>query len=158
MIKISQAVNPEQMKIAKKLIISYSRSLRVSLDFQDFEAEMNDFPGQYSPPRGSVLLAYLGSEPAGCVALRPLTGSICEMKRLFVLPEYRGHSLGFSLAKAVISEAKGKGYDFMRLDTLPEMTTAQYMYEKLGFSEIPPYRKNPVQGSRFLELDLSVWP
>ena len=93
-------------------------------------------------------------ETAGCVALRKLERHICEMKRLFVKPRFRRLGLGRKLANELIAEARRRGYTHMRLDTLPSMGDALTLYESLGFRDIPPYRFNPIEGSRFLELTL----
>jgi ribosomal protein S18 acetylase RimI-like enzyme len=110
---------------------------------------VEELPGSYAPPRGTLLLA----RGAGCVALRPLDETTCELKRLYVRPEARGTGLGRLLSQAV-AEARTLGYARMRLDTLPGMEAAQGLYAQLGFREIPPYRPNPIRRARFLELEL----
>lgn len=156
-IRILVASTTEQIEVAKNLIMKYSATLGINLDFQDFDSEMSGFPGMYSPPGGAILLSSYGKIPVGCVAIRQFQNDICEMKRLYVTPEYRGLSIGLALARCAISTAKEMGYRVMRLDTLPGMTAAQSMYKQLGFRDIPPYRGNPIEGSRFLELDLLDW-
>jgi ribosomal protein S18 acetylase RimI-like enzyme len=145
---ISEAEN------VRALLRAYAASLPFELDFQDFDRELAELPGAYAPPRGALLVARVGGEAIGCVAVRPLTGDTCEMKRLFVLPAARGTGLGRRLAVAIVTEARRLGYARMRLDTTPGMETAQALYEELGFEEIAPYTRNPVVGTRFLELQL----
>jgi len=138
----------------RALLRAYAASLPFELDFQDFDRELAELPGDYAPPRGALLVARVEGEAMGCIALRPLTDDTCEMKRLFVLPAARGTGLGRRLAAAIVSEARRLGYVRMRLDTTPGMETAQALYEELGFTETAPYTHNPVAGTRFLELEL----
>jgi putative acetyltransferase len=138
------------LDLIRVMLREYAAWLEVDLCFQNFEEELEGLPGDYSPPRGRLLIA----EGAGCVALRALEGGVCEMKRLYVRPEYRGSGLGRRLVLAIIDEAHGIGYRRMRLDTMPQMGNAQRLYESLGFREIGAYRFNPEAGARFLELEL----
>jgi ribosomal protein S18 acetylase RimI-like enzyme len=141
---------------ARELFEEYGRSLGFDLSFQDFERELAGLPGEYAPPQGSIFLAVLGEEVMGCAAFRPLGPGICEMKRLYVRPAFRGRMLGRRLAEAVIAEAKRKGYRRMRLDTVPAMGEAIVLYRSLGFRPIEPYRANPIPGAMFFEKDLST--
>lgn len=129
----------------RELFREYADELLVDLSFQDFDAELADPLGFYDV----VLLA-----PHGCVAVRRLDGETCEMKRLYVQAPARGGGLGLALAETAIAHARARGYDRMRLDTLPSMAAARALYERLGFREIPPYRTNPVPGTTYLELEL----
>jgi putative acetyltransferase len=140
--------------VARELFREYAASLDFDLEFQGFRQELATLPGSYAPPEGRLLLAWEGKEPAGCVALRPIGLGICEMKRLYVRPPYRGTGLGRRLAERIIQEARDTGYVTMRLDTLPAMTGARLLYQSLGFRPIPPYRPNPIDGAVFLELTL----
>lgn len=135
----------------RALLHEYAASLGVSLDFQNFDDEVAELPGAYAPPGGALLVA---SQKAGCVALRRIDDSTCELKRLYVRPEWRGHGLGRRLTLAALDRARELAYLHVRLDTLPGMERAQELYAELGFREIAPYRDNPVPGARFLEIDL----
>jgi len=139
----------------KSLFSEYASSLEIDLSFQDFDQELAALPGEYASPNGCILIARKESEVVGCVAMRRIRNEICEMKRLYVRPGFRGRGLGKRLALSVVQEAKRRGYYKMRLDTLPSMIEALALYESLGFKQIAPYRHNPIQGAVFLELDLS---
>lgn len=122
------------------------------LDQQDFATELAELPGAYAPPNGALLLARVDGRAAGCIAMKSLEPPrICEMKRLFVRPEFRGLALGEQLVRRLLDEARTAGYASMRLDTLPSMVGAQRLYQRLGFTDIPAYCANPVPGARFLE-------
>jgi len=145
---------PAAMDVVRALFREYQQELGVDLSFQDFDAELAGLPGAYAPPRGCLLLARSEGREAGCVALRPLDGGDCEMKRLYVRPEFRAARLGLLLAERLIAEARAMGYRRMCLDTLPGMARAQRLYEALGFRDIAAYRHNPIGGTRYLALDL----
>jgi len=155
MISIEQAAGIALVVQARTLFEEYQAALGVDLGFQDFENELATLPGQYAAPGGRLLLARIEGLVAGCVALRPLSGDdVCEMKRLFVRPAFRASGVGRMLAERVIAEARSIGYRRMCLDTLPSMGRAQQLYELLGFREIEPYRHNPINGTKYLALDL----
>jgi putative acetyltransferase len=143
----------EHVPVVRALFEEYAEALGVDLGFQDFERELAELPGDYVPPAGRLLLA-LDPEPAGCVALRPFEPGVCEMKRLYVRPAYRGSGLGRLLAEQIVTAGRDAGYERMRLDTLPTMAAARGLYESLGFVEIDAYRPNPVHGTTYFELAL----
>jgi len=152
---VIQAETSTQIAQARELFLEYAQSLGFSLCFQNFDKELAELPGDYAPPDGRLLLAEYEGKVAGCVALHGLGDNICEMKRLYLRPEFRGKSLGRALAECVIAEARRVGYHRMRLDTVePWMGDAVAMYRKMGFKQIPPYRPNPIAGTIYMELEL----
>jgi GNAT superfamily N-acetyltransferase len=139
----------------RSLFLEYAQSLDFDLCFQNFDAELRELPGRYRPPEGRLILCEVDGSAAGCIALKPLEPGVCEMKRLFVRPVFRGRQLGVLLAKHIISEARLIGYSAMRLDTIRgRMDNAIALYSSVGFREIPPYYKNPVPNAFFMELEL----
>jgi ribosomal protein S18 acetylase RimI-like enzyme len=156
MVNIIRATTKESIEYAKALIREYAESLEFDLEFQGFDKEMETFPEQYASPRGCLYVALDKNRPAGCVALRDLGDGICEMKRLYVKPDYRGKNIGKLLAETVIQTARELGYDRMRLDTIPSMKQAIVLYKIMGFKEIKPYRFNPIEGAAFFELNLKL--
>jgi putative acetyltransferase len=146
---------PQQIAQARELFLEYAQSLGFSLCFQNFDQELASLPGGYSPPEGRLLLAESDGKLAGCVTLHKIEPGICEMKRLYLRPQFRGHGLGRMLADRIISEARQIGYHHMRLDTVePVMKDAVAMYRRLGFKEIAPYCANPIVGALYMELKL----
>lgn len=155
---IAAAAAPGEVAAVRALIAEYQVSLGVDLEFQGFSAELAMLPGAYAPPRGALFLATLDGRPVGCVAVRPIDDRGCEMKRLYVRPAGRGHGLGRALAERAIAHARAAGFGRMLLDTLPTMGDAQALYGRLGFVDVPPYRDNPIAGTRFLALTLVPSP
>jgi putative acetyltransferase len=151
---IRQAGNDGDIAAARSLLLQYGDSLGSAICFQSFEKELAELPGAYSPPAGALLLAYHGADAAGCVAYRPHAKGICEMKRLYVKPEFRHSGAGRLLIGHVLELARRNGYKAIRLDTLPTMDRAIALYRSLGFRAISTYYPNPSPGVLFFELDL----
>ncbi len=151
--ELIQATLPQHIEQARQLFLEYAESLGFSLCFQSFDEELKSLPGAYAAPSGRLLLAQCEQQAAGCVGLRMLENHICEMKRLYVRPAYRGQGLGRILVERVIAEARAIGYERMRLDTIASsMQDAIALYRKMGFKEIAPYRDNPIAGALYMEL------
>jgi ribosomal protein S18 acetylase RimI-like enzyme len=153
-LKLRRAETGSLLGAARRLFEEYAASLDFDLDFQGFEAELADLPGAYAPPGGCLMIAEHKRRMAGCAALREESRGVCEMKRLYVRPQFRGLGIGRALAEAVITEAKRIGYSRMRVDTVPSMGEAIALYGSLGFERIDPYRHNPIAGAVFMELKL----
>jgi putative acetyltransferase len=152
---VASANTVEEIARIREMFLEYTQSLGFSLCFQSFDKELAGLPGDYAPPDGRLLLATYDGAPAGCVALHKLAPEICEMKRLYVRPQFRGKGLGRVLAERIIADARQIGYLQLRLDTVePMMRTAVAMYRQLGFREIAPYRENPIEGALYMELQL----
>lgn len=152
---ILRASQAEHLLAARRLLVEYAAELGHDLCFQDFARELETLPGAYAPPTGCLLLARAPHEWVGCVALRRVAAGVCEMKRMYVRPAWRGGGIGRRLAQEVIAVARRIGYARMRLDTLAPMAAARGLYESLGFRQIEPYYHNPLPGAVFYELDLS---
>jgi GNAT superfamily N-acetyltransferase len=157
-IQLLQAETPAQLQLARSLFQEYASLLGVDLAFQQFDDELASLPGDYAPPAGALLLAFVDGAPAGCGALRPLAdvdyANACEMKRLFVRRAFRRFGLGRLLAQALMEQALRAGHSVMLLDTLDDMEAARGLYSSLGFEPIAPYYFNPVPGAHYLKLAL----
>jgi putative acetyltransferase len=156
MSEITIATSSEDIAIIRELFREYAAWLAFPLDFQNFDEELATLPGKYASPAGRLLLVRHEGLPAGCGAIRPLSPTICEMKRVFVRPQFRGHHLGHTIIARLISDARATGHKFLRLDTIPaKMPDANRIYRALGFYDIPPYYEgNPHADASYLELPL----
>jgi GNAT superfamily N-acetyltransferase len=149
---------PALLHATREIFREYADSIEVDLCFQDFEQELATLPGDYAPPEGLLLLAYVDGALAGCGAFRPLPdadhANACEMKRLFVRRAFRGFGLGRQIAQALMDGARQAGHSVILLDTLDDMEAARGLYAALGFVEIPPYYYNPIAGAHYLKAPL----
>lgn len=177
MIEIVDGSLPEHLPVVRELFLEYSEWLDFDFCSQGFDEELAALPGLYAPPSGRILLALDGGMAAGVVALRPLpvrhdtpcsaplvgqtqhgltipSEGVCEMKRMWVRPEYRGTGLGRRLALEIVEAGRQSGYETMVLDTLEKLVAARTLYASIGFEEIGPYYENPIDGVRYMKLGL----
>ena len=156
---IHKAATAQDIDAARQLFSDYANWLEkdhgISLKFQGIAEELAGLPGKYAPPKGQIYLACNADGLAQASgAFRPFEGTICEIKRLYVMPEARGHKLGSKLIEVVLNGAKEAGYTRAVLDTAGFMKDAQKLYEGFGFKDIPKYYENPVAGVRYMGADL----
>lgn len=156
MCTIIPVTTPEQIEQVRNLFAEYRAQLPVDYCFRKFDAEIAGLPGDYAPPRGLLLLAAVVGQPVGCVGLRPFpVDGTCEMKRLYVRPNFRGGKVGRALVDHILNDARALGYRSMRLDSYPpSMQAAVAMYRKLGFREVPPAPLEPTDDLIYMELPL----
>ena len=154
-IQVGEAHWPRDHGVVEALFREYVGSLAEDISFQDFEAEFTGLPGKYARPGGVVLIAHNGNEAAGAVAYRMVEPGVCEMKRLYIRPAFRGKGIARELANELIDDARRQGYRTMLLDTLGSMSAARALYRDLGFVPIAPYYDNPLPGVMYMALDLS---
>ena len=143
---------PEHFSLAKKLTQDYMAWLGEDLFYQGIEKEFEIFHKMYNKPTGCFIYAMINGAVAGGVGIRFLEEGICEMKRLFVYDDFRGHQLGRILSEELINVSKELGYHKMRLDTIPRLKNAMQLYRDLGFYKIPKYYNNPDKSVVYFEL------
>lgn len=153
-VMLTFAEGDADLGLATTLFREYAAGLGVDLCFQGFERELQHLAQVYGPPRGALLLARVGEDPAGCAAIRPLAEDVCELKRMYVRPAHRGRSIGQRMLDELLSSARAMGYRKMRLDTLSQLTTALSLYRRNGFTECDPYYRNPTPGVVYMERDI----
>jgi len=152
MVQITGAYSGDALEDIRMLFAEYAASLPFELSFQGFHKELASLPGEYTPPSGRLLLATDAGNGAGCAALRKMSADSCELKRMYVRPDFRGKGIGRLLAEHIVSEARSIGYGSIRLDTIASMKEAISLYRSLGFVAIAPYRFNPIEGAQYMEL------
>src|SRR5256714_12918973 len=154
-VRIAEARWPDDRAIVEALFREYVASLAEDISFQSVDDELAGLPGKYARPGGVVLIARDGEGAAGAVAYRMVEPGVCEMKRLYVRPAFRGRGLGRELANELIDDARARGYRTMLLDTLASMDAARALYRDLGFAPVAPYYDNPLPGVMYMALELT---
>jgi GNAT superfamily N-acetyltransferase len=155
-IVIAEAVSDADFRIGRLLFEEYAAALQVDLCFQNFSAELDTLPAMYGAPSGALMIARAADRPVGCVGVRRFREGICEMKRLYVRPSFRGRDIGRQLATTVAARARQLGYSTMVLDTLQSMDAARSLYMSMGFTPADAYYRNPLPDVKYLALDLNL--
>jgi ribosomal protein S18 acetylase RimI-like enzyme len=153
-VEIVEAVSRADYVLGRELFEEYAGAIDVDLCFQSFAAELDRLTVMYAPPAGALLLAKAGHDAAGCVGLRKFRDDICEMKRLYVRPAFRGRHLGRRMAEEIARRAGELGYRTLVLDTLGTMEAAQRLYESMGFTPATSYYVNPLPNVKYFSLNL----
>lgn len=161
---VIRPARPDDIPEVRLMLREYVGWIGLDLAFQEIDEEVAGLPGDYVPPHGALLVAERAGQLVGMIGVRPLPAAsrpaearrtrAAEMKRLFVRPAARGHGLAKQLIARLLDDARGMGYDEIRLDTLPMMGDAQSLYASLGFVDIPAYYDTPIAGTRFMALRL----
>jgi len=151
---IVEAATRDDYAVGRELFEEYARAIDVDLCFQNFAAELDRLTVMYAPPAGALLLAKAGTDVAGCVGLRKFRDDICEMKRLYVRPAFRGRQLGRRMAEEIARRAGELGYRTLVLDTLGTMEAAQRLYVSMGFTPATSYYVNPLPNVKYYSLNL----
>jgi ribosomal protein S18 acetylase RimI-like enzyme len=154
-LRITEARWPDDRATVEALFGEYVASLAEDISFQNVSDELAGLPGKYARPGGVVLIARDGADAAGAVGYRMVEPGVCEMKRLYVRPAFRGRDIGRELANELIEDARGRGYRTMLLDTLASMQSARALYRDLGFVPVAPYYDNPLPGVAYMALELA---
>jgi len=153
-LRIAEARWPDDRATVAALFGEYVFSLAEDISFQNVDDELATLPGKYARPGGVVLIARERGEAAGAIAYRMVEPGVCEMKRLYVRPAFRGRDIGRELANELIEDARARGYRTMLLDTLASMSNARALYRDLGFVAVAPYYDNPLPGVMYMALEL----
>lgn len=168
MVTVVQVETEEQIRQVQELFAEYFEFLRtdVDTDFDDlndvpqlsgYEAELAGLPGKYAPPDGRLLIAQHEGEIAGCVAFYKFSDGVCEIKRLWTRPQFRGQKVGRALIERLIEEARSSGYSSIILSTVDILKEAQSLYRSVGFELTAPYfdgSEAMMAHEIFMKLDL----
>ena len=155
MVILKKATTSTDFDLGKQLFKAYAEELDIDLSFQHFSHELDSIEQQYGPPDGVLyLLLEDGINAIGCFGIRKLESQICELKRMYIKKNYRGKGFSKMLLNQAIETGQRLGYEKMRLDTLPSMQAAIHSYQRFGFYEIPSYRFNPIEGTKYFEKAL----
>jgi GNAT superfamily N-acetyltransferase len=86
-----------------------------------------------------VWIAYEDNTPVGCAAFKQYENNVAEVKRVFVMPKYRGRSTARAMMKALEEKALEKKYEKLILETGKHLKEAISLYQKFGYTIIENY-------------------
>lgn len=155
-LKILQAISQEEFDEAIKLFKEYANAINFDAGFKNFYLEIATLNTQYSPPEGCLLLAYKNNEAVGCIVVRKMQQGVAELKRFYVKPDFRQFKIGAKLLESAISNAKQLHFQYLRLEVIPTLTKAKELYHSFGFYSIEPYQTVVLEGTAYMEKNLST--
>ena len=135
-------------------LIQNDPDLQIVLNGQSYDDELDHLQEKYPAPEGAIYILMADGVDIGCIALRKIDDAVCEVKRVFLQMDYRGKGLGKMMMEQVIEDARRAGYREMVLDTLPIMTDACGLYERMGFVPTEKYNDNPLPYAIYMKLTL----
>lgn len=107
---------------------------------------------------GSILMAFAGQEPVGCVALIPMGQGVYELSKMAVAPRLRGQGIGRRLLEEAIVHAQRMGAESLFLGSSAKLQNAVHLYESVGFHHVPPNQIPPMPYTRadvFMSMTLA---
>jgi len=137
------------------MLIEHDPTFASYLKLQNYDSELQHLAHKYGPPAGRLYLVKVDQAAAGCIGLKRIDEQNCEMKRLYIRPQYRGQGLAHLLVERIIRDAREIGYQSMLLDTLPFLESAIHLYQEYGFYEIPSYNNSPMDNSIYMKLEIT---
>jgi putative acetyltransferase len=165
MLNIVQVETEAHIRQARELLLEYFDYLRTDVDkvedlntipaLAGYEADLAELPGKYAPPDGRLLLALYDGEAAGCVSFFKYGDGVCEVKRLWVRPRFRGKKAGRALMETLVAEARSSGYHTVLLNTVNTLTEAISLYRSLGFEMTAPFYDEVLDYELFMKLELT---
>ena len=151
MIQFYLAKTDDDYADARLLFKEYAEVLNIDLDFQQFDEELDGLKKMYAFPLGGIMLVKEESEIIACVAIRKISETVGELKRMYTKPAHQNKGIGKILLEKALQLAKECNYAVVKLDTLNYMLPAIHLYEQAGFYEIAAYYQNPIPTAIYFE-------
>ena len=112
--------------------------------FHDFDSTFADavsaaldlLEGQMSDARSLYLIAESGRQPVGCIFLSAETSTVSRIRLFYLEEAYRGRGTGKRLLSAVVTAAREKAFETVRVSTFDRHPEACRLYESFGFEAV----------------------